>query len=54
MTGKLPDDFGRANAVFYLMSLLASIVIWQVLYFFVFEMKTVKVKLQSQTLDQMN
>jgi hypothetical protein len=46
--GNVPEDETHENLVVAMIDMLASIVIWLVLYFFIFEMKIVKDKLLSQ------
>ena len=48
-TGRIPETSDE-NEVVYLIDLLASIMIWIVLYYFIFEMRIVKDKLDSATL----
>jgi len=45
--GNVPEDETHENIVIAMIDMLASIVIWLVLYFFIFEMKIVKDKLLS-------
>ena len=45
--GKAPELETEANIVVANMDLLASILIWLILYFFIFEMEIVKNKLLS-------
>lgn len=47
--GKVPEDETNVNIVIAMVDMIASIVIWLVLYFFIFEMNIVKDKLLSQT-----
>jgi hypothetical protein len=44
-----PEDEVKGNAALISIDLAASILIWLVLYYFVFEMRIVKDKLESQT-----
>jgi hypothetical protein len=45
--GKAPEEETEANIVVANMDLLASILVWLILYFFIFEMEIVKNKLLS-------
>jgi hypothetical protein len=48
-TGLAPDEEGEGKAAINLIDLAGYIVIWLVLYFFIFEMRIVQDKLQSDT-----
>lgn len=43
--GLIPEDEDPGNQIIYMLDLLASIIIWAVLYYFIFEMRIVKDKL---------
>lgn len=48
-TGKVPEDESVGNALVVETDFAASILIWLVLYYFIFEMRIVQDKLQSET-----
>ncbi len=48
-TGRVPEDETAGNAIIDEVDLVASIIIWLVLYYFIFEMRIVQDKLQSET-----
>jgi di/tricarboxylate transporter len=48
-TGQSSDEEGEGKAMINLIDLAGCIVIWLVLYFFIFEMRIVKDKLQSDS-----
>ena len=49
INGRAPDMEGEGKAAINLIDLASCIVIWLVLYFFIFEMRIVQDKLQSDT-----
>ena len=48
-TGRVPENEKVGNALIAEVDLAASIIIWLVLYYFIFEMRIVQDKLQSET-----
>ena len=47
INGMVPENEAKGNAAIITIDLIASIMIWLVLYYFVFEMRIVKDKLES-------
>ena len=52
-TGRTPEDESVGNIIFLFIQVLSSILIWLILYFFIYELKLIQVKLEGKSVAQM-